>query len=621
MKRGDRFGTGSLFVATLVVVNLGCGAPHPAGSSQGTTATPALSSATVVVISVDTLRADRVGCYGRPAAGTAHLDALAASGARFSSAETTAPLTLCAHSSLLTGRTVPAHGVLNNGTYALPEVVPTLAEAAKRAGFSSGAFVSSAVLARRYGLARGFDRYDDQIDHGGPRQGLVVHYDERSGRETVARTLGWVRGVGDKPLLLFVHLWEPHAPYQPPAEFAASYANDRYQGEVAAADAAIGQLLEGLRQLGRGDKRLVVVTADHGEGLGDHGEPTHGVFLYRETMRIPLLVAGSAFGVKSGVVYDQPVSLADVAPTVLELIGAPPLPGIDGRSLAPLLRGTGPGPTRPGVFAESHLPQLEFGWSGLRSLVAIDGSRLIDAPKPELYDERQDPAAQHNLAPTERPRVEARRTELDRLVRAARDARLSDDAERSASEEELAQLRSLGYAGTGRRPATGELVDRRRVDPHDRVEWLARFDEANAATRRGEHPRALALYGELVAIEPHNPGLLLQYGESLILAGKLAEGERQIRAALREDPRFGRALYRLAVLRDHAKDVAGAEAAYRQAIIADPTNTDVRKALAGLLTDIGRYREAIGELEAVKKLDPNDEGVARDLERLWSKRH
>ncbi len=594
-----------------------CGLP---GSAPSDGSAPAVIDApTVVVISIDTLRADRLGCYGHAGAGTPVIDALASNGARFESAETTAPLTLPAHSSLLTGRSLPAHGVFNNGTFKLPSTVPTLAESFQRAGYATGAFVSSPVLSARYGLGRGFDRYDDQIAKKTPQQGLVVHYDERSGRETATHAIAWVDGLGNKPAMLFVHLWEPHAPYQPPAELAQQFANDRYQGEVAAADAALGRLLEGLRALGRGGKLLVVVTADHGEGLGAHGEPTHGLFLYRETMRVPLVFNGPQLGIKAAV-HRAPVSLADIAPTLLELSALPALAEIDGRSLAAMVRGQGEAPNRDGVFAESHLPQLDFGWSGLRALVSTDGTRLIDSPTPELFDETVDPDAAHDLAAARVADVTLKRRALNALVDAAAALKPASEAEHSVSAEELERLRSLGYAATGRQAATGhDLVDPKRVNPRDRVTFVADFDQASARTRENRHAEAIALYRKLLAIEPKNPGLLLQFGQALMLAGQLPEAQVQIRAAIAVDPSYGLAWYRLGQLLDNAKRVPEAEAAYRKAIQTDPANVEPRKALAGLLTENKRIPEAIQELEQAKAIDPNDASLARDIERLWAR--
>jgi len=579
------------------------------------TARPVTGPPTVLLLTVDTLRADRVGCYGRSDAGTPAIDTLAAEGVRFDAAQTTAPLTLPAHASLLAGRTLPAHGVFDNGTFALPEGIPVLAEAFEKAGWATGAFISSPVLARRYGLARGFVRYDDEIRREQGQSGIVMYYDERPGTETVARALAWLKEQGDKPTLLWVHLWEPHAPYIPPPAFAAAHPGDPYQGEVAAADAALAALVSGIEREGRRGRLLVVVAADHGEGLGEHGEPTHGVFLYRQTMQVPLVVSGPAWGVRRDAAVVEPVSLADVAPTLLELVGLPPLPGADGYSLAPALTGKGGPPARPGVLAESHLPQLEFGWSGLRAIVHGD-QKLIDAPRPELFDLARDPEEATNLADGRAAETAALREAGTDLLRRARAGALEGGSARSATSEELAQLQSLGYAGSGRRVSGGGLIDPGAADPKDRTGFLELHDRAAELARTGRQGEAIALFAELERAEPRNPSLLFQHGQALIVTGRHDEAIAVFSRAVTVDPHFGMAWYRLGQLLDSRKDAAGAETAYRRAIEADPVALDPRKALAGLFASRGRFAEAADLLEEVLALDPGNAALREQAARL-----
>jgi arylsulfatase A-like enzyme len=566
-------------------------------------------------VTVDTLRADRVGCYGRRGAGTPAIDGLAAEGVRFDAAQTTAPLTLPAHASLLAGRTLPAHGVYDNGTFALPAEIPVLAEAFEKAGWATGAFVSSPVLAQRYGLARGFARYDDEIRKPQGQSGIVMYYDERAGTDTVSRALAWLAQQGEKPALLWVHLWEPHAPYAPPPAFASKHADDLYQGEVAAADAALAELLAGIERAGRRGRLLAVAAADHGEALGEHGEPTHGVFLYRPTMQVPLVVSGPAWGVRRAAAVGEPVSLADVAPTLLELAGLPPLPGADGYSLAPALTGRGAPPARSGVLAESHLPRLEFGWSGLRAVVRGD-EKLIDAPRPELFDLARDPGEATNLAESRPAATAAMRETATDLLRRARVGAPEGDGARSATSEELAQLQALGYAGSGRRAAGGGLIDPEAPDPKDRARFLALYDQASELARSGRHGEAIAIFAELERVEPSNPSLLFQHGQALIVAGRHDEAIAVFSRAVAVDPHFGMAWYRLGQLLDARRDAAGAETAYRRAIEADPVALDPRKALAGLYASRGRFAEAASLLDQVLALDPGDAELRDEVARL-----
>ncbi len=584
-----------------------------AAAACGGAGSPA-GPATIVLVSIDTLRADRVGAYGRAGAGTPAIDRLAAEGVRFDRAQTTAPLTLPAHASMLTGRSLPAHGVLANGGFALPDSIPTVAGALQRAGFRTGAFVSAPVLARRTGLARGFDTYDDRIPR--TRSG-AAHWEERAGPDTVTAALAWLAMQGEAPVFLFVHLFEPHRPYAPPALFAAQHPGDPYQGEVAAADAAVGQLLEGLSALNRGGRALVAVVGDHGEGLGDHGEPTHGVFLFETTMRVPLVLWGPGFGIAGGTVERAPVSVADLGPTLVEFAGAPALDAVDALSLAPAARGTAPLPKDRGVFAEAHVPALEYGWSGLRAIVR-GADKLIEAPRAQLFDLDADPGEARDLAARRPDAVRSASSALDALLRRA--AAIAPAATASAAalpEAERESLRGLGYAASGRRGDGGPLVDPRKPDPHDRVPFLARFDEAVALTQGGRPGDAAALLAPLVDAEPANHAALFEYGQALILAGDLPRARVAFEALVAAHPDSATGWLRLGQLLDRAGDAKRAEAAYRRGAAADPLNGDTLKALASLLADQRRYDEAIAAAESALALDPEDKGIQRDIE-TWS---
>ena len=302
----------TLLPTALLLAGAACG-----GGSRG-------DAPTIVLVTIDTLRADRVGCYGRAGADTAVIDRLAAEGVRFDAAQTTAPITLPAHASILSGRSLPGHGVLTNSGFSLAESVPLVTESLQKAGYATGGFVSTKLLSPKAGFARGFDSFDDRITLAPTRRGGVTGFPERAGSETAAAALAWLATVPkSKPVFLWVHLFEPHTPYAPPPEIAARHAGDPYQGEVAAADAVLGRLLDGIDRAGRG-RVLTFVAGDHGEGLGDHGETTHGIFLFQEVMRVPLIVHGPEWGIRPAVV-DASVSLTDLAPTVLELTALPAL--------------------------------------------------------------------------------------------------------------------------------------------------------------------------------------------------------------------------------------------------------------------------------------------------------
>ncbi len=599
----------TLLFSALLLACAGCG-----GGGRG-------DAPTVILVTIDTLRADRVGCYGRSGADTAVLDRLAAEGVRFDAAQTTAPITIPAHASILTGRTLPGHGVLSNSGFSLAESVPVVAESFRKAGYATGAFVSTRLLSSKLGFGRGFDLFDDRITLPASRRGGVTGFAERAGNETAAAALAWLATVPkSKPVFLWVHLFEPHTPYAPPPEIAARHAGDPYQGEVAAADAVLGRLLSGIDDAGRG-RVLTLVAGDHGEGLGDHGEATHGILLFQEVMRVPLIAHGPAWGIRPAVV-DAPVSLADIAPTVLELTALPPLPGADGLSLAAVLTGRGGAPQRGGVFAESYMPQIEYGWSGLRALVQ-GRTKLIQAPRSALYDLGEDPHEKHDLAA-------ARAAEVPALVEALTDLRrraiasapAPSDSGAAVSDEQMKDLQALGYAASGRdaRRAGVDLVDPDATNPLDRTEYIALFSKAMDMVQQGRPRDALSTFENLRHQDPRNVSLLHQYGQALMLSGFVDNALEIFRMAVAVDPEYALGWQRIGQLLDAKRDLAGAEAAYRKAIETGPDMLQAHKALAGLLIETGRLDEGIAQLEDAQKIDPLDAGLQRDLERFRKQR-
>lgn len=389
----------------------------------------------IVLITLDTTRADRLSPYGLMDAAMPALDRLAREGAVFDQAISVAPLTLPAHTSLLTGLLPPAHGVRDNVDDPLPERHVTLTEILRDRGFRTGAFVGSTVLDADRGLAQGFETYRNAmpIAPGGPPA------PQRRADAVIDDALTWLDGIGGSRFFLWTHLYDPHRPYEPPEPFRSRY-DDPYIGEIAFADAQIGRLIDALDRRGVLDRTLIVVAGDHGESLGEHGERTHGIFVYENVLRVPLLIRAPWFTpVRTGTV----VRLVDVMPTILDLFGID-APDVDGVSLRSLLDGRS---TDLGLeaYAESRYP-LRFGRSSLRSL--RDGRfKVIDAPRPELYDLTLDPFETTNLYVTRRPLADA-------MIRRVRSIAATDrprhDASRSQTavpEELKARMAALGYVG------------------------------------------------------------------------------------------------------------------------------------------------------------------------------
>ena len=417
---------------------------------------PDAHGASLLLITIDTLRADRVGAYGGPPGLTPAIDRVAAAGVVFDEALTSVPLTLPSHATIMSGLDPFHHGARNNGGR-LAQTYETLATRLKAAGYATGAFVAAAVLDHRFGLSRGFDVYDDAIARAA--RGRSTLESERPCGVVVSRAARWIEKQTG-PLFAWVHIYEPHAPYTPPDDLAGAHPGKPYDAEVAAADRCVNELLEGIAKF-TPRQWLTVVMSDHGEGLGEHGERTHGLFVYQSTLRVPLVMAGP--GLTRGERRRGIARTADVTPTLLALLGASAIPGLDGIDLfGPL--------TRSESYAETDYP-TGFGWTGLRSWRA-GGLKLINGPRPELFDVARDPREGRNLA-TERG---ADVTRLQRILRLALSAEVKADI-RPVSAEVEERLRSLGYvSGRLRRPRPDPRRIRRRS-------WRS-FRSSNARWKR-----------------------------------------------------------------------------------------------------------------------------------------
>ncbi len=410
----------------------------------------------LVIITLDTTRADRLPAYGFGSVSTPALDRIAAEGVVLNRAMTVAPLTLTAHTSLFTGLYPPHHGVRDNADRALDSSRATLATILHAAGFKTGAFVGATVLASDRGLARGFDVYDDGGAEGTPPPR------RRAGDQVVDAALGWLDHVGPAPFFLWVHLYDAHAPQTLPIEYRRAY-GDAYVGGIAFADAQIGRLLGALERTHRLDTTAIVVAGDHGESLGEHGEMEHGILLYDGVLHVPLIVR--AAGLPPSRVSSL-ASLVDVVPTMLALFRLAPAP-VDGVNLLPTIAG-GPPPDRRGVYAESMYAK-RFGWSPLRALLD-ERVKYIDAPRPELYDLETDPFETHDLSGLRPATVVAMRAQLEALG--------GDDAQTlgaPASAEVRARLASLGYTG-----GPSEQLRSDAPDPKDVIQSY------NAIRRHGQ---------------------------------------------------------------------------------------------------------------------------------------
>src|SRR5712691_7321599 len=403
-------------------------------------ATP-MAAPNVVVITIDTLRPDHLGCYGYKQIRTPNIDALAADGVRFERAYTPVPVTLPAHSVIFTGTYPLLSGVHDFAANKLNPAQPTLASVLKEHGYATGAVVASAVLDSRFGLNHGFDFYYDHFDFNRLQESNLDEM-ERPGNIVADVTLDWLSKNYQKKFFLWMHLYDPHYPYRPPAPYSEEYRDRPYDGEIAFADAQVGRLIEFLKNKGLYRNTLIILSGDHGESLGEHGEKTHGFFIYNATLHVPLIVHLPG-GMHAKTVANL-VNLADLMPTVLAALNIQIPAQVQGQSLLPLMS-TNEAVDARSLYAETFLPRLHFNWSELRG-VETENYHFIDAPKPELYDLTKDPGETQNLFPQKKAVSEEMRARLATLIRQYSAGQ--ELAEKTGLDPALMErLKSLGYAG------------------------------------------------------------------------------------------------------------------------------------------------------------------------------
>ena len=599
----------------------------------------------VLLITIDTLRADRVGAFGGTGGLTPNLDRLADSGLRFTRAYSSAPLTLPSHASILTAVAPPVHGVRANGLFRLGPSLPTLATVLKGAGYRTAAFVGAFVLDARFGLNRGFDVYDDR--YGEKLSGDAAEGAERRAEEVVRPAAAWItQGSGlraqgsqsaaaqpsapsPQPFFAWVHLYDPHEPYRAPEPYASRH--EPYDAEVAYADAMVGKLLDELRAAGQLDRTLILVAADHGESLGEHGERTHGVFVYDATMRVPLIIAGSigrsGFSVPgSGTSSDALVRLIDLAPTALDLVGVAAPREFEGSSLAAAAERT--------AYVEAMDANLTRGWAPL-SGVATRDYKLIDLPVPELYDLRADPKETANLY----PRDAARARTLEALLRgqtAAFASRSAAAPKTTLTSDARQRLQALGYVASSADPGARLYTD--ADDPKTLIGPANELQGAVTAFNRGarrpamdaaraimrQHPRFSTAYGMLASMQRQSGDLrgaigtledaarrgIADQSVLVVLAGYRQEGgERRQAVALLEaviaaHPDYAEAYNSLGVMLTHLGEHARARAALRRVLELDPTSANAYENLAVDELSAGEIGAAVDDLRRALDLEP-----------------
>jgi choline-sulfatase len=567
----------------------------------------------VLLVTIDTFRADRVGTGVAPA-----IDRLAASGLRFTSARSAVPLTLPSHATIHTGLLPPAHGVRENGIDALADTHETIARQLKRSGYATAAFVGAFVLDRRFGLAQGFDTYDDQIPRDPNASDRLEA--ERPASAVIDRALAWLSrlpsAISHQPFFLWVHLYDPHAPYNPPPEFRARTATP-YDGEIAYADAQLGRLFDALRSRALMDRTVVVVAGDHGEGLGDHGERTHGMLLYDSTLRVPLIIAvpGQPAGTR-----DEAVSLADLAPTLLHAAGITPPEAMKGRDLLATVRlkadtvatrngaaGADASSVRlqPDLYSETEYPRVA-GWSPLQALTDGRWMTIRAGATAEVYDLRADPREQHDLSASQGAvaAAMAARAETIHASAAASNAR-------AISPEAQERLRALGYVTSSAQPGSGSGSP----NPAAQIATWNAFEEALSALA-AHVPDASAALRRLASANPDAPVIQMTSARALKEGGQMDAALAAYREAARRWPTDAMLMHDLAVtLREAASAAAAPKAvalreeaarADQAALALAPGSAAAHNGLGLLAIDSGKAGDAVKAFERATAIDANN---------------
>lgn len=595
----------SVFLCLIVLL---CGFPSLGQRQTGSSpalAKRSISRPNIILITLDTTRADRMGFLGSAKGLTPHLDRLARGGAVFTKAYSQVPLTTASHASILTG-TYPQYNHVNDFGVPLATGLPYLPELLHQSGYRTGAFVGSLILDPSGGTAPGFDRGFDIYDAGfhikRPGDDRYQSIERRAG-DVVAHAITWLRQQeGGAPFFLWVHLYDPHDPYDPPEPYKSKWASQPYEGEIAYADAMVGKLFDLLRERGLYDKSAIAVMADHGEAFGEHGERTHGIFLYDETIHVPLVIKLPGGTAASGMRIDSQVALVDVMPTLLSVAGVPVPKEVQGQSLLIPISGSAKKDTAPAdrpIYSETDYPFRAFKWSSLRALRT--GKYLaIEAPQPELYDRSSDPFALRNIAGSAR-------AVADTLVSQLQDFRrktASDVASAAKLDPEQAQkLAALGYAS-----GEGGILREGRVegtDPKQRIEVANLMHDGMMDVEQGRYPEAVANLQRVLEAEPNVPVAYIQLGTAYTRLKDYEKALPVLRKAVELKADNAMAQYELGLALFETGNWKEAAPQFEAAVEKAPKWADAQFSLASVYARIDRVPEAMSHLDICLALSPD----------------
>lgn len=557
----------------------------------------------LVVITLDTTRADRMGAYGNTGVETPAFDRLAREGVLFEHAVSVAPLTLPVHSSLFTGKFPPEHGVRDNGGFFLGNEQVTLAEVLKGRGYRTAGFVGAYVLDSKWGIGQGFDTYYDKFDLSESR-GVSLGAIQRTANEVVDQALPWLDANAQQPFFAWLHLYDAHSPYRPPEPFATRYKGHPYNGEIAFADSQVARVLAKLEALGVYDRTVILVMGDHGESLGDHGEAAHGFFIYNSVVNVPFVVR-APFSTMHGRRVADPVRSVDVMPTALDLLGVAAPAGISGVSLAPLLAGSR---RELGLdaYSEALYPLHHYGWSDLRALRS-GRYKVIDAPRPELYDLERDPQEAANLFEARRQLGDTMITQLRAME--AKFARTEAALPAADVDPEARQrLAALGYVGSFVATASDSRTN--RADPKDKIGVFNKLGRATEMTKepdeegQSQFPEVVALLEDILRTDPEVIDAWFMLGTQHMTHGQPEKAVQYFKKTLALKPDYDLAVHNLAQAYRRMGDDAAALAGFEHYLTLDPNDAFVHYQMGEIWMDRGDTAKAEGLFRKALELDP-----------------
>ena len=596
----------------------------------------------LLLVTIDTLRPDHLHCYGDAQIETPSIDSLASDGIRFEQAYTPIPITLPSHTVILTGTYPMMSGMHDfSGNNLNPEQA-TLATVLRTRGYDTGAVIAAAVLDRRFGLNHGFDFYYDHFNFSRLSE-TNLDFMERPANEVIDEALKWLAKPRQRPFFLWVHLYDPHHPYHPPTPFRETYKANPYDGEIAFADAQLGRLLTYLKQRRMYDHTMIAMAGDHGEGLGEHGEKTHGFFIYNTTLHVPLILKPSVEMKFTNRVVKKDVSLVDLMPTLLGLLNIQIPAKVQGKNLAAMVLRGSEMETSP-LYSETYLPRIHFNWSELRGL-STGNYHFIDAPQPELFDRTKDPGELHNLYADKDAVGTEMRSQLTSTVRHF--TAEHELAQKSTLDPQLAdRLRSLGYTAF----ASGEdspVSDRKLPDPKDRIRVYETISEAIDDSQHGRYPESIeklkstlstedksvpvhyllglnyyrtkefassvAEFKKALELSPNYMLAIFNLGLASAALGDDTEAIKCLRRTLELDPTNFGAAFDLGATYLHQNMIEESTAAFRQSVTINPDFAPGYRALGEMLVYQGKVDEGLKQLRTAVRLAPNDPRVHESL--------